>query len=850
MQDTITIKGARLHNLKNITLSIPKNKLVVLTGLSGSGKSTLAFDTLHHEALRQYFESVGEVTYLQKPSVDRIEGLSPSISIDQHLTNHSPRSTVGTVTEVFTYLRVLFARTGWRPCPVCGRDVPPSHDVTEVSGLELLSEDSAGDTGGEVVLTYPCPHCSAAIPELEMGHFSFNKPEGACPTCTGLGVVYAPNLSLLIDPTRSIPGGGVVRWVLPEITRHLETLRLAARHYGLAFDPSTPIGEFTEAQRDLLLYGVLSREFRRHYPDIDPPQNVNQGRFEGVVTAIMRRHEEHAQDSDYRERIEQVMVPQTCPDCEGSRLRPESRRVTVAGSNIIDLSQIPFTALQPWVERLPAVVPEGEWDIIRPIIEDLHERIRRLVDVGAGYLNMGRSSPTLSEGEAQRLRLAALLGSDLTGMLYVLDEPTIGLHQRDTGRLIGVLRQLRDLGNTVLVVEHDLEMIRAADHVIDFGPGAGRHGGYIVVAGTPGEVAAYPSSVTGDYLSGRVAMSASRGRPGNGKGLVIRGAREHNLKDITVRIPLGTLTAVAGVSGSGKSSLMLDILDRAARQRFNGASEAPGKHDAIVGWEHLDKIISIDQEAIGRTPRSNAATYTDAFTSIRQVFAETSEARRRHLTPGHFSFNVPGGYCERCKGAGTLMVNMHFLPDVPVRCPACGGRRFKPEVLAVTYRGYDIAGILGLTIEEALAVFQDVQAVATRLQLMADVGLGYLQLGQPANTLSGGEAQRIKLAKELARRSTGRTLYLLDEPTTGLHPADVARLLDLLQRLVDGGNTMVVIEHNLDVIRAADWVIDLGPEGGEAGGQVVAEGTPEAISLVAKSFTGRYLSRMPAGAAI
>jgi excinuclease ABC subunit A len=465
---------------------------------------------------------------------------------------------------------------------------------------------------------------------------------------------------------------------------------------------------------------------------------------------------------------------------------------------------------------------------------------------------MERNSPTLSEGEAQRLRLAALLGSDLTGMLYVLDEPTIGLHQRDTGRLISVLRQLRDLGNTVLVVEHDLEMIGAADHVIDFGPGAGQHGGKIVAEGTPGEIAAFPSSITGDYLSGRVAMSGSHGRTGNGKSLVIRGAREHNLKNISVRIPLGTLTAVTGVSGSGKSSLMLDILGPAARQHFNGATEPPGKHDAIEGWEHLDQIISIDQGAIGRSARSNAATYTDAFTPIRQVFAETAEARNRKLTPGHFSFNVAGGRCERCEGAGTLIVNMHFLPDVQVRCPACVGRRFKPEVLAVQYRGYDIAGILDLTIEEALAVFEDVPAVAARLSLMTDVGLGYLQLGQPANTLSGGEAQRIKLAKELSRRTrgSGRTLYLLDEPTTGLHPADVARLLDLLQRLVGGGHTVVVIEHNLDVIRTADWIIDLGPEGGDAGGQVIAEGTPEAIARVEQSFTGRYLSRALEGVAI
>ncbi|MDQ3706313.1 MAG: excinuclease ABC subunit UvrA [Chloroflexota bacterium] len=847
MSDTITIRGARLHNLKNITLSIPKNKLVVLTGLSGSGKSTLAFDTLHQEAIRQYLESVGMVTYQQKPSVERIEGLSPSISIDQHLTNHSPRSTVGTVTEVFTYLRILFARVGQQPCPACGQGVPPSHNVT---GLELLEEDSADDPSAAAENTYPCPHCGAGVPELGMAHFSFNKPEGACPNCTGLGVVYAANLSLLIDPARNIPDGGVIRWVSPEIKRHLETLQLAAGHFGLAFDPATPIGEFREAQRDLLLYGSHSTQFRRHYPHIEPPQNVNQGRFEGVVTTLMRRYQEHAQDADYRERMEQLLVTQTCPDCRGTRLRPQSRRVTVAGLSIIDVSQMPFTALQTWVERLPGAVPAEERDIIQPIIDDLGERIRRLVNVGAGYLNMARSSPTLSAGEAQRLRLAALLGSSLTGVMYVFDEPTVGLHQRDTSQLIDVLRRLRDLGNTVLVVEHDLDVIRAADHVIDFGPGAGQHGGRIVAEGAPGEIAAYTASVTGDYLAGRATLPGSRLRRGNGKRLVIRGAREHNLKNISVGIPLGTLTVVSGVSGSGKSSLMLDILDRGARQHFNNATEAPGEHDGIDGWEHLDKIISIDQAAITRTSRSNAATYTDAFTPIRQIFAETPEARRRNLNPGHFSFNVPGGHCERCKGAGTLTVNMHFLPDVQVRCPSCRGRRFKPEVLAVSYRGYDIAGILDLTIDEAMPVFQDVPAVASRLSLMSEVGLGYLQLGQPANTLSGGEAQRIKLAKELARRTTGRTLYLLDEPTTGLHPADVARLLALLQRLVDGGNTVVIIEHHIGVIAAADWIIDLGPEGGEAGGYVVAEGTPEDIAQVPESFTGRFLHPALAGVTI
>jgi excinuclease ABC subunit A len=498
--------------------------------------------------------------------------------------------------------------------------------------------------------------------------------------------------------------------------------------------------------------------------------------------------------------------------------------------------------LADWIERLPEVVSPEEWLIAEPIVADLRRRVRRLVDVGVGYLTLERSSPTLSAGEAQRLRLASLLGSGLTGVLYVLDEPTIGLHPRDTARLTKVMRQLRDLGNTVLVIEHDLEMLRAADYVVDIGPGAGRNGGRVVVAGVPEVVAACPDSVTGDYLSGRLSIPVpTQRRPGHGEFLTIRGARAHNLKNVTVKLPLGTLIAVTGVSGSGKSSLMFDILDRAARQRFFGASDLPGEHDAIEGWEHLDKIITIDQSAIGRTPRSNAATYTDAFSAIRGAFASTPQAQERRLTARHFSFNVPGGRCERCEGAGVLTVEMHFLPDVQVRCPACHGRRFKREVLAVPYRGYDIARVLGLTIEEALPLFQDVPAAVARLSLMVDVGLGYLQLGQPATTLSGGEAQRVKLAKELGRRATGRTLYLLDEPTTGLHAADVAHLLTLLQRLADAGNTVVVIEHNLDVIKTADWIIDLGPEGGDVGGQLVAEGTPEQVAQVKASVTGAFL---------
>jgi excinuclease ABC subunit A len=849
VKDTITIKGARLHNLKNVSLSIPKNKLVVLTGLSGSGKSTLAFDTLHKEGQRQYMESLGLVAdYLSKPPLDAIEGLSPSISVDQYITNRSPRSTVGTATEVYTYLRVLYARIGHRPCPNCGADIPPSYNS------DAWDNETDGNGGEDNALdfseTYPCPHCGAPVPELGMAHFSFNKPAGACPTCTGLGTIREANLGQLIDPGQSVSEGGVLVWNEWQNEHYAQVMQSAGQHYGFVFDPAAPIGTLGPVQRDLLLYGVYGPQFRRHYPDAKPPRTVGQGSFEGVVTSILRRHEDRARSPDSRDDIERLLITEVCPDCLGERLRPESRQVTVKGRTIVELAWLPLTELTAWLDRIAQDLPPEEADIAGSALTGLQERARRLVDVGAGYLSLDRASPTLSAGEAQRLRLAALLGSGLTGVLYVLDEPTIGLHPRDTGRLIGVLCRLRDLGNTVLVVEHDLEVIRAADYVVDMGPGAGEHGGEIVASGPPEDIAACPASITGDYLAGRARVPIpTRRRPGNGKYLTIHGAREHNLKNITVELPLGLFTAVTGVSGSGKSSLLLDILDQAARQRFYGAGDPPGEHDAITGWEHLDKIVTIDQAAIGRTPRSNAATYTDTFTPIRQAFASTEQAKAQKLTARHFSFNVPGGRCERCSGAGVLTINMHFLPDVEVRCPACHGKRFTRKVLGVTYRGHSIADVLDMTIEEALPLFEDVPAAQDRLSLMADVGLGYLKLGQPATTLSGGEAQRVKLAKELgrARRAKGHTLYLLDEPTTGLHVADVARLLAVLQRLVDANgrgayaNTVVVIEHNVDVIKAADWVVDMGPEGGEAGGQIVAQGTPDQVAKVATSHTGRFL---------
>ena len=840
MTDRIIIRGARLHNLKNISLEIPKNQLVVFTGLSGSGKSTLGFDILLKEGQRQYLESLGYIPMgMASPPVDSISGLSPTLSVDQHLTHHSPRSTVGTASNVYTYLRLLFARLGHRPCPACGMDIPPSHAA---AGMEWESDSGVDEATSESEETFPCPHCAAPVPQLSMGSFSFNKPAGACPACTGLGVIQQANLALLVDEQKSIEGGAVLAWNRLLSDYHSTILRAAASYYGFAFDPSLPVRDFTPAQRDLLYFGVESAQFRRHFPQRQPPPTARQGRFEGVATNLLRRYALRIQEAENRDRLEEFIVTRPCPDCAGTRLRPEIRAVTLHGQSITALARLPLTALGTWLNELPAIFNPEEMRIAAPVLAAMNEQIARLVEVGAGYLALERSAPSLSAGEAQRLRLASLLGSGLSGVLYVFDEPTIGLHQRDTRRLIGFLRRLRDLGNTVIVIEHDLETIAAADIVVDFGPGAGTHGGEIVAIDTPAEIAAHPTSITGAYLSGRAAIPipVRRRNPG-AAALVIHGARHHNLKNLTLRLPLGLLVAVTGVSGSGKSSLVFDILARALRRRLDAASDEPGEHDAIEGIENLKRVIIIDQSAIGRVPRSNAATYSDVFTAIRTAFAATPEARRRGYAARYFSFNIPGGRCERCEGSGVLPVQMHFMPDVEVRCPACRGRRFTCETLEVRYRDHGIAQVLELTVEEALALFADVPAAHSRLQLLSDVGLGYLQLDQPASTLSGGEAQRIKLAKELGRRVAGRALYLLDEPTTGLHLADIARLLAVLQRLVEAGNSVVVVEHNLELVKTADWVIDLGPEGGEEGGRLVAEGTPEQIARAAQSFTGQHL---------
>ncbi len=849
MTAQITIRGARLHNLKNITLSIPKNKLVALTGISGSGKSTLGFDILLKEGQRQYLESLGMAAFgLSKPPVEAISGLSPTISVDQHPTNRSPRSTVGTVTDVYTYLRILFARLGHRPCPGCGKDIPPSFDPssTDWEGSENPESESASSED-----TFPCPHCGSPVIEISMASFSFNKPEGACPTCTGLGIVHQVDCKGLVDVEKSLLDGAVTGWNSVYIQYHKGILQAAADYYGFKWDLSLPVKAYTQAQQDLLYYGVENARFRRHFPGIEPPTTVRQGRFEGVATSVLRRYTEHIHqhvfESDYHDKLEETVFTETCPTCSGTRLRWESRSVTVCGRNIIDISRLPLSEITGWLTQLRTRLRPDELLIAEPILVELKERIEHLDEVGAGYLSLDRSSRTLSAGESQRLRLASLLGSGLSGVLYVFDEPTIGLHQRDTRRLIGVLRRLRDLDNTVLVIEHDLELISAADHVIDFGPGAGKLGGQVVATGAPPEVARETRSLTGAYLSGRAVIpTPERHRQPGGNTITILGAREHNLQNITVHLPLGLFIAVTGVSGSGKSSLVFDVLDRTLRERITGENrganrETPGEHDGIQGYQAIDRVITIDQEHLGRLPRSNAATYTEVFTAIRNTFANTEEAHRLGFSARHFSFNLPGGRCERCEGAGVLTVKMQLLPDVEVRCPTCHGRRFTSDALAVHYRGYDISQVLDMTVDEALALFQDVPAACSRLQVLADVGLGYLQLGQPATTLSGGEAQRVKLAKELGRRTHGRSLYLLDEPTTGLHLADIGRLLDILHRLVDAGNTVVVVEHNLELIKTADWVIDLGPEGGAAGGRLIGEGTPEQIAQIPGSYTGQFL---------
>ena len=841
MNSYIEIKGAKENNLKNISLSIPKNKLVVFTGLSGSGKSTLALDTLQKECQRQYMESMGMITdFISKPKVEAISGLSPSISIDQRNNNRNPRSTVGTVTEVFTYLRVLYAKLGVRSCPNCGSLVRQNFEaetddfLQEVATAKGSMEGPITDEGLVV-----CPSCGTELPELTMSHFSFNKPEGACPECKGLGVICTPDLTRIIDPDLSVRDGAVLGWDKFFIERYAEAIESAGSYYGFPINADEPIKNYGLIQMDFLLYGASDPRFCRHFPNIKPPKTLPAGKLEGVITNLERRRSLNGSGSN--EKLERLFIQSTCPECTGVRLNKESVGVTIGGVNIIELCQKSLYDVLNWIQKLPSFCAPEALMIAQPVIDDLEQRIKRLLDVGVGYLSMERSAPSLSAGEAQRLRLASLLGSGLTGVLYVLDEPTTGLHARDTKKLIDVLKKLRDLGNTVLVIEHDVEVMKAADYIIDFGPGAGKNGGEIVTAGSPEEVAACRASLTGAYISGvdKVHIPPER-RAGNGKQISIYGAHKHNLKNIDVNLPLGMLVSLTGVSGSGKSTLLFDILGNEADAYFN-LSKTRADDFKIEGLDNISNVITIDQSAIGRSSRSNAATYTDVFTYIRDLYASLEEAKSRNLQPGHFSFNVPGGRCEKCEGNGELTIAMHFLPDVQVKCPVCHGQRFQKNILAVKYKGFSIADVLNMTVSEALDVFSGYSPITDRLSVLQQVGLGYLGLGQSASTLSGGEAQRVKLAKELGKRTNGHTLYLLDEPTTGLHPHDVQKLISLFEQLVEQGNTVITVEHNLDVIAMSDWVIDFGPEGGNAGGKIIAQGTPEVVAKSPCSQTGLFL---------
>jgi excinuclease ABC subunit A len=1018
--DSIVVRGAREHNLKNITVALPRNRLVVITGLSGSGKSTLAFDTIFAEGQRRYVESLSAYArqflgQLEKPDVDSIEGLSPAIAIDQKSGSRNPRSTVGTVTEIYDYLRLLFARVGHPHCPQDGRPLQRQTaqqmvdailalpDGTRLLLLAPLVRDKKGEhqqvlesarksgfvrvridgeirdlddeiklekyrahtveavvdrlvirhptkdqrpttndrrpeaggatlalsdhpdrvriadsvetalkqgggmltvqiVGGDELLfseQYACPiHGPVSLGALEPRDFSFNSPSGACPSCDGLGRVAEPDPDLIIpDRGLSLAEGAVLPWRdLPKSQRRYydELLESLAAHMG--FSAQTPVRDLPPEAVGAVLYGTNGDVVRLRYT-LRGELRETEGPFEGVVPSLRRRLAELSDETE-RSQIEQFLTQRLCPACGGARLRPEVLAVTVAGRNIAQVAALPVDQALAWAAELleggpttddqrptadrrptandqrptarakeaqdssPAALPplsEGEagpssfvvrpWSrearIARPILSEIRSRLAFLVDVGLGYLTLDRSAVTLSGGEAQRIRLATQIGAGLSGVLYILDEPSIGLHPRDHGRLLQTLVRLRDLGNSVLVVEHDEETIRAADWIVDIGPGAGEHGGELIAEGAPEAIMAAPRSITGQFLSGRRRIPVPRRRRGgDGRQLVIKNAREHNLKGVDVSLPLGALIVVTGVSGSGKSSLINDTLYPRLAQSLHGARERPGAHDALYGIEHLDKVIAVDQSPIGRTPRSNPATYTKLFDPIRQLFAQTPEARARGYDASRFSFNVKGGRCEHCHGEGLMQIEMQFLPDLFVPCEVCGGTRYNRETLDIRYRGRSIAEVLEMTVEEALGFFERVPAVRERLQALSDVGLGYVRLGQPATTLSGGEAQRIKLAAELGRRATGRTLYIMDEPTTGLHFADVERLLQVIQRLVDSGNTVLVIEHNLDVIKSADWVVDMGPEGGDAGGAVVAAGTPEQIARAPGSHTGAFLRQL------
>jgi len=941
--DSLIVRGAREHNLKNISVEIPRGTLTVITGLSGSGKSSLAFDTIYAEGQRRYVESLSAYArqflgLMEKPDVDAIEGLSPAISIEQKTAGSNPRSTVGTITEIYDYLRLLWARAGTPHCPNDGtpverqsasqitdlvlawpegtkievlapivrgrkgefRDVfeamskqgfvrvrvdGETHDLSAVPKLNRRQnhdiavvvdrlvvraadrsrladsiETALKAADGVVEVTrqsgsprstlfserYACPKCGLSLPELEPRQFSFNSPFGACPECSGLGTRREVNADLVLgDPSLTILEGVVLPWGEP--SGYLRKVVLPALAKAFKFDLNTPWQGLSAAVRKVLLEGAPGKTFTYQY-DSEKWHGSYESGWKGVLNHVERRYRETASDS-VREQLDQYMVEQACPVCHGKRLRPESLSVLVAGRSIGDVVALAVREALAFCTSIPlrgngraGLDPE----IARPILKEVVDRLRFLADVGLDYLTLDRSAASLSGGEAQRIRLATQIGSRLVGVLYILDEPSIGLHQRDNARLLATLRELRDLGNTVLVVEHDEETIRAADHVVDLGPRAGRHGGEVIASGPLAEVLRHPDSLTARYLQGelRIAVPPRRRAAREDRSLKVVGARHHNLKNVTVEFPLGSFVAVTGVSGSGKSTLVTDILYQALARHFYRAKVVPGAHDGIEGLEHIDKVIDIDQSPIGRTPRSNPATYTGLFTPIRELFTFLPESKLRGYGPGRFSFNVKGGRCEACQGDGLVKVEMHFLPDVYVPCEVCKGRRYNRETLEVRYKGKSIADVLDLTVADALDFFEHQPRIRSKLELLNDVGLGYIHLGQSATTLSGGEAQRVKLATELAKRDTGRTLYILDEPTTGLHFEDVRLLLDVLHRLVDKGNTVVVIEHNLDVVKTADWVIDLGPEGGDAGGRVVAAGSPEAVARTKGSHTGQFLRKV------
>lgn len=942
LKDKIVIKGAKEHNLKNIDLCIPRNELVVFTGLSGSGKSSLAFDTIYAEGQRRYVESLSSYArqflgQMEKPVVDTIEGLSPAISIDQKTTSKNPRSTVGTVTEIYDYIRLLYARVGVPHCPICGKEISMQtvdqivdtvfsleegtriqilaplvnnrkgehtkviesavksgysrvrvdgniYDLSEQITLDknkkhtievvvdrlIMKKDirsrladsietAVGLSGGTLTVVsdkeemkfsqnYACEEHGVSIPELTPTMFSFNSPVGACPTCTGIGIFMKVDERLIIaDPDKSLldgcikaSGWGVNSWYNPD------SGSIAKMYYqGIAdkfgIDINTPWKDLPEEMRNTVLYGTDGEEL-----DLERTYYAGGGRFkapfEGVVNNLQRRYNQTKSDGA-RAEIEGYMHENDCPDCHGARLKPEVLAVTVGGKNIKEFSDMPVSDAQRFIDGLTF---SGKDEMIaRPIIKEIKARLNFLTSVGLDYLSLSRSAGTLSGGEAQRIRLATQIGSALCGVLYILDEPSIGLHQRDNNKLLTTLKNLRDLGNTLIVVEHDEDTMREADYIVDIGPGAGINGGEVVFTGTPKQLLECKNSITADYLSGRKIIPVpKKRRKGNGLSLKVIGAAENNLKDIDVEIPLGKLISVTGVSGSGKSSLVNDIIYKVLAYKLNRAKTVPGKHKSIEGIDNLDKVICIDQSPIGRTPRSNPATYTGVFTDIRELFASTKDAKAKGYSAGRFSFNVKGGRCEACFGDGIIKIEMHFLPDIYVPCDVCGGTRYNKETLSVLYKDKSIYDVLEMTVEEGMYFFENHPKIYKKLKTLYDVGLGYIKIGQPATTLSGGEAQRVKLATELSKRSTGKTMYILDEPTTGLHTADVHRLIDILQRIVDGGNTVLVIEHNLDVIKVSDHIIDLGPEGGNRGGTVVCCGTPEEVAKCKKSYTGEFLNKI------